>query len=194
MAVELAAILAFLAIKNNDKVGLVVFSDHVEHFIPPKKGRSHVWQIIRSVLTHEGKGKKTDLGEATQSFLRLQKRKSQCFVISDFRMDAGMEKQLQVLKRQHELICVATSDPREEEMVGCGLIDLEDAETGETMVVDTNDRRFRHWLKQAEEKRSKDLQGFMRRNKIDFFSIATHQDIVKPLASYLRQRERVKRS
>ncbi len=189
LSTELAAVLAFLAIKNNDKVGLIVFSDHVEHFIPPKKGRAHVWQIIRSVLTHQGKGRKTDLAEAVQAFLRLQKKRSQCFLISDFRME-GFDKSLRYLAKKHELICVATSDQREILLSDSGLVRLVDAETGESMIVDSSDRRFRERLKNIERERLDQLKSFMLRNKIDFFEVTTEENVVDPLMRYLRGRER----
>ncbi|TWW07836.1 DUF58 domain-containing protein, partial [Planctomyces bekefii] len=139
MAAEMAAVLAFLAIRNNDKVGLVVFSDHVEEFIPPKKGRGHVFRIISTVLTHQGSGKTTDINQALQYTMQMLNRKSLLFVISDF-WAKGFEQQLKMAGRRHDVVCVRTLDPIEAELPRVGFLALRDLETGEEVIVDSSDR------------------------------------------------------
>ncbi len=138
LVAELAAVLAFLAIRRQDKVGLLVFSDHTELFIPPSTGRAHVWSIIRSILTHKAHGQKTDLDGALKSFLRLRKRRCLCFVLSDFKT-AGYEKTLKQVARRHELVCVQIEDPAERVLPDAGLVWYQDRESGQRVLVDSSD-------------------------------------------------------
>lgn len=188
-ATELAAILAFLATKNNDKVGLILFSDHVEHFIPPKKGRSHVWRIIREIFTHKAKGTGTNLKTALDYFNSVSKRRSLCFLLSDFYSE-NYEKSLELAAHRHDLICVNISDPSERELPKSGLVELQDAETGEYLLVDTDDERFRTAFKVRVEKAEEQRRLFFQRQKIDFFSVNTEHSVVQPLIRYIHQRER----
>lgn len=186
---ELAAILAFLATKNNDKVGLILFSDHVELYIPAKKGRSHVWRIIREVLTHKGKGKTTNIKEALDYLNRVCKRKTMSFLVSDFCAD-GFEASLKIVARRHELVCVKIEDERERSLPKCGYLELQDAETGARLVVDTSDPRVRKQLETLSQREEAALSETLRKNEIDFFKINTAESVTTPLVKYMHLRER----
>ncbi|MDX1383133.1 MAG: DUF58 domain-containing protein, partial [Thermoanaerobaculia bacterium] len=140
VAAEVAAILAYAAIRSNDRVGLIVFSDHVELFIPPKKGRGHVWRVIREILTHRPRREETSLDAALEYLGRVTRRRAVVFLISDF-IDEGYAERLRVAARRHDVTAVPVLDPRELELPMVGLIELEDAESGEVLTVDTSDRR-----------------------------------------------------
>ncbi len=142
LSAELAAVLAYAAVKNNDKVGLIIFSDSIEKFIPPKKGRNHVWRVIREVLEHRPRSRKTDISAALDFLNRIASRRVIAFLISDF-IASDYEKLLRVTNKKHDLIAISIADPRERELPPVGLVELEDAETGETRLIDTGDARFR---------------------------------------------------
>lgn len=188
-AAELAAVLAFLATRNNDKVGLIVFSDHVEQYVPPKKGRAHVWSIIRAVLTHETAGSKTDVAGAVDYMTSVAARRSMCFLISDF-WAQGFERAVKLAGRRHDMICVRVADPREKELPASGLIELEDSESGERMIVDSSDRRVRDEYRRAGELRDEELTKLFRRYGIDSFTVGTEGSVTTPLIGFLRSRER----
>jgi uncharacterized protein (DUF58 family) len=139
VAAEIAALLAYTAIKSNDRVGLIIFSDRIEHFIPPKKGRSHVWRVIRDILTFRTPRRQTDLEGALEYLTRVMPRKVVAFVISDF-LDEGWSDRLRVICRRHDVTAISVVDRREVDLPRIGLIELEDAETGETILIDTYDR------------------------------------------------------
>jgi uncharacterized protein (DUF58 family) len=146
VAAEIAALLAYTAIKSNDRVGLIIFSDRIEHFIPPKKGRSHVWRVIRDILTFRTPRRRTDLQQALEYMEKVLSGRVVVFVISDF-LDEGYEDALRLSARRHDLTAVVVRDRREEELPRIGLIELEDAETGETILVDTSDRNVTDGLR-----------------------------------------------
>ncbi len=189
LAAELAAVLAFLAIRNNDKVGLIAFSDHIEQFIPPKKGRGHVWNIIRSVLTHRGSGRSTDVAGALDYMMNMADRKCMCFLISDF-WAHGYEKQLKHVARRHDFIAVRIGDQRELTLPPAGIVAFQDAETGEEILVDTSDKSVLRAYASAAADREKTLQTLFRRNAIDHFTVSTDGNVTAPLMGYLRGRER----
>ena len=137
IAIEICALLAFSAIKNNDKVGLIIFTDAIEKFIPPKKGKSHVLRVLRELLYHEPKGRQTDIGKTLEYLNRVTKRRSVVFLVSDF-INTGYEKALQIANRRHDIVAITVTDPREMNMPDVGFIRLEDAETGEVVLVDTS--------------------------------------------------------
>ena len=139
VAAEIAALLAFTAIKNNDQVGLIIFTDQIEHYIPPKKGRAHVWRVIREILTFREPHRRTDLGEALEYLSKVLPRRAVVFLISDF-LDEGFDERLRIAARRHDLTAISVSDRREMELPSIGLLELEDAETGRTLLVDTHDR------------------------------------------------------
>jgi uncharacterized protein (DUF58 family) len=189
IAAELSAILAFSALKNNDKVGLILFTDQIEKFVPPRKGRSHVLRIIREVLSFAPQGNKTNLKAALEYFNHTIKKKSIAFLISDF-MDDGYEKIIRIVGRKHDLIGVVLEDPREKELPKAGLIKFRDAETGEIRVIDTNSKivrdEFYTYRKFNEEKRR---QLFIS-SRIDKINVNTDQSYVKPLVDFFKLRER----
>ena len=150
VAAEVAALLAYTAIKSNDRVGLIIFSDRIEHFIPPKKGRSHVWRVIRDILTFRTPRRETDLQQALEYMSKVLPRRVVAFVISDF-MDEGYDDLLRLTAKRHDVTAVVVGDRRETELPRIGLIELEDAETGETILVDTSDRNTSQGLRLLSE-------------------------------------------
>ena len=146
VAAEIAALIAYTAIKSNDRVGLIIFSDRIEHFIPPKKGRSHVWRVIRDILTFRTARRTTDLQQALEYMEKVLSRRVVVFVVSDF-LDEGYGDALRLSARRHDLTAVVVRDRREKELPAIGLLELEDAETGETILVDTSDRNVTDGLR-----------------------------------------------
>jgi uncharacterized protein (DUF58 family) len=187
IAAEICALLAFSAIKNNDKVGLLIFTDHVEKFVPPKKGREHVLRVIREILYFEPKGTGTDLEGALRHLLRMLKRKAVVFLVSDF-LDSGYDRVLRIAARKHDMVAVSVTDPRESVFPASGFVDLEDAETGERLTFDAGDRRARAAFEAValvdEERRAKTLSVL--REKV--VSIRTDESYVEPLMSFFRRR------
>jgi uncharacterized protein (DUF58 family) len=189
LAAEVACLLAFSAIRNNDKVGLLLFSDHVEHFIAPKKGRLHTLRLIRDILFFEPKGRGTDPGDALRYLNRIVHRKSVAFLISDFQAP-DFSKELAVTARRHDLIAVPVVDPREEELPDVGWLTLEDAETGEQIEINTSDRRTRlRFIEQSSAQTEARMRDF-RRRRVDMITLRTNEDYVPVLRSFFRSRER----
>jgi len=189
MAAELAALLAFSAIKNNDKVGMIIFTDKIEKFIPPKKGRGHVLRLIREILYFEPTGVRTDISGALEYLNRVIRRKSVVFLISDF-LSEDYTIPLQIANRRHDLVAVKISDPRESSFDDVGLIELEDAETGEVFMIDTGSREFRkEYAARADEDLSQLSRDFRRIN-LDFINIRTDQSYIVPLINFFKMRER----
>lgn len=192
IAAELAAVLAFLAINNNDRVGVVLFSDHVEQFIPPQKGRAHIWNIIRAVLSHEPQGTSTNLSEALETLLKFKSKRSLCFLISDFLADGYEQKMKQVASR-HDLVCVQIDDPREREWVDSGLIALKDSESGRSFWFDSGDRQLRQQLVQQSARKRENLEALAKQGAFDFMSLGTDESIVDGLSEVFRRRGKRRR-
>ena len=192
MAVEICALLAFSAIKNNDKVGLVIFSDHVEKFVPPRKGRRHVLRVLRELLYHQPQGRGTDIAAAVEYLTHIQRKRAVTFLVSDFR-DEGFDKALAVAGRRHDLIAVRIGDARERHLPPLGLIRLEDPETGEQVVVNTSSARFRASFRDVSERRRDELDRVLRRSKVDVIDIDTGEPYVKPLMRFFQERMRRQR-
>ena len=189
LAAEVACLFAFSAIRNNDKVGLILFSDHVELFIPPKKGRVHTLRLIREILYFEPKGRGTQPAEALDYLNQVLHRRSVVFLISDFQAP-DFSRQLAVTSRRHDLIAIPIVDPREEELPDVGLLTLEDAETGEQIEINTSDRATRlGYLKAVDQRTAERLRDF-RRKRIDAISLKTDQDYLPALRAFFRTRER----
>jgi len=189
LAAEVACLFAFSAIRNNDKVGLILFSDHVELFIPPKKGRLHTLRLIREILYFEPKGRGTQPAVALQYMNQVLHRRSVVFLISDFQAP-DFSRELAVSSRRHDLIAIPIIDPREEELPDVGLLTLEDAETGEQIEIDTSNRATRlGFLKAADAQASERLRDF-RRKRVDTISLKTDQDYLPALRAFFRTRER----
>lgn len=184
---EVAATLAFSTIQNNDKIGVVFFSDKVEKFIPPKKGRKHVLHIIRELIDFRPDSTRTDISEALRYFTNSIKKRSTAFLISDF-MDSGFEKELTIANRKHDVVALQVYDVRETEMPDVGLVKLKDAETGERMWVDTSDIRLRKSYKNAWGQSQLELQKTFTRSGIDSVSMSTADDYVKSLLKLFRMR------
>jgi len=189
IAAELAAILAFAAIKNNDKVGLLLFTDKIEKYIPPKKGRFHVLRRIREVLYFHPSGKSTHIAGALEYLLKVIKKKSVMFLVSDF-LDSGFEKQLSLLARKHDLITAEIYDPLERRFPKAGLVNLVDLETGREVLIDLSDKENLRKLSLNAETRRADLHRFFRRQQIDLVEINTHDDYTQPLYRLFEQRAR----
>ncbi len=187
MAVELSALLAFAAIRNSDRVGLIVFSDEVERVVPPKRGRNHILRLIREILGHEVTGGRTDLAGALEYTQRLLTRQAVVFVISDF-LAADFTRPLRVLNRRHDLIALQTLDPREMTLPPIGLVTLEDAETGERRTVDTARRGVCEQFARAQAARQQRLVELFRRNRIDHVTLQTDADPIDPLVRLFRRR------
>jgi len=192
LAVELCALLAFSAIKNNDKVGLVIFSDHVEKFVPPRKGRGHVLRVLRELLYHRPSGRGTDIAGALEYLTHVQRKRAVTFLVSDFR-DEGFEKALAVAGRRHDVIAVRIEDPREREVPAVGLVELEDPESGERLVLDTSSPRFRAAFADVEARRRAALDRALRRSKVDVIDVETGRPYVKALMRFFESRMRRRR-
>lgn len=192
IAAEICAIVAFSAIQNNDKVGLLLVSDRIELFVPPKKGRKHVLRLLRDLFAHESESPGTDLTVAFKHVLHVLNRRSIVLLISDF-FDSGYVKPLRVVARRHDAIAVHLVDPREEELPAIGLVDLTDAETGETIVIDTADRRTRRTFAMHAGARQAEIADLFRRIRMDYVPIRTDESYVDPLIRFFRHRNRLTR-
>lgn len=189
VAAELSAILAFSALKNSDKVGLILFTDKIEKFVPPRKGRSHVLRIIREVLSFEPEGKATNLRTALEYMNSTIKKRSIVFLLSDF-MDSGYEKILKIIGKKHDLIGVVLNDKREAEIPRMGLVKLTDAETGEERWVDTSSTRVQNRLKEVRKNMIESRKSLFISSRLDSIEVQTGDDYVKPLVQFFRLRER----
>ncbi|HEX9973363.1 MAG TPA: DUF58 domain-containing protein [bacterium] len=187
IAIEICALLAFSAIKNNDKVGLIIFTDTIEKFIPPKKGKSHVLRVLRELLYHKPQGTQTNIASALEYLNRITRRKSVVFLVSDF-INTGYEKALQIANKRHDTVAITITDPRELEFPDVGFIELEDAETGEIVLVDTSYSEVRSVYA------SQSLQDVQRRDKlfqsmnVDHINIRTDQSYIEPLIRFFKMR------
>ncbi len=222
-AAELCALLAFTAIRSDDKVGLVLFHSDVEQYIPPRKGQKHALRVVREVLAHgedtvmgdatpvqpkppastfiaklwpgnrarrpRAARQGTDIARAMEFMLSVTKRKTMCFIVSDF-IDAGFEQALSMANRRHDVIAVLITDPRELDIPGVGLTALRDAESGETRLFDTGSKAFRDTVVAAAAERVNELERGLRRRGIDFIHIDAAGSVVDPLIAFFRMRER----
>jgi uncharacterized protein (DUF58 family) len=192
IAVELCALLAFSAIKNNDRVGLIIFTSEVEKYIPPKKGKNHVLRVIRELLYFKPGKKGTSIAEAMGYLNRVQRRKAVVFCVSDF-IAKGFEAPMRVAAQRHDLIAITITDPRELTLPNVGLIDLEDPETGETMLVDTRKKAVRDAFNKEALKRKETLRTFFKSHGIDEIPVLTEADYVDPLVKFFKKREKMYR-
>jgi len=187
-AAELSALLAFSAIKNNDKVGLLLFSDRIEKFIPPKKGSSHVLRLVGELLRAEPEGKGTDVGLALDYLGRVAHRRSIVFLISDF-LDDDYDKPLRVVARRHDLVALSVTDPRERELPPVGLIELEDAETGRRITFDSSNPRSRAKYAEIADRRREDRRDLFRATGVDEIEVSPNDDYVRDLMVFFKRRE-----
>ena len=189
IAVEICALIAFSAIKNNDKVGLILFSNRIEKFVPPRKGRSHVLRVLRELLYFEPEGRGTDIGMALEYLMRVTRRRSVVFLVSDF-LASGYQRPLQITAQRHDVVAVQMIDQREVELPPIGLIELEDAESGEHLLLDTSNSAFRQaFEREVEQTRSK-LEQMFRKQNIDWIEIRTDRPYFDPLVRFFRDRAR----
>jgi uncharacterized protein (DUF58 family) len=186
---ELAAVLAFSAISNNDKVGLIAFSDRVERFVPPRKGSRHVLRLIRDVLFFQPEHRGTSLRDALDFLNRLIHRRSIIFLLSDF-LDQGFERSLKRTARRHDLIAIRVADPRESDLPPAGLVELEDAETGARFLLDTGSRPIRLAYAKAAERRHAALVQLVRSAGADLVDVTTDGSHLDALIRFFRVRER----
>ena len=189
LAAEVACLLAFSAIRNNDKVGLLLFTDRVELFIPPKKGRSHTLRIIREILFFEPQGRDTEPGLALDYLNKIVTRRAVVFFISDFQAP-DFSRALGVSGRRHDFIAIQIQDERERTLPNVGIITLEDAETGEQIEINTGDRKTRTLFTDLVTGFETELTRTLRRNNVDTITLQTGKDYLPPLRSFFKQRER----
>jgi len=192
LAAELAAVLAFSAIRNNDKVGLIMFTDEIELYVPPKKGRRHVLRVVREILAFRPKGRGTNLELALDYLNHVQSHRAVTFVLSDFQVGdtESVLKKLRVASKRHDVIALSSRDPREEELPAVGLVELRDAETGERTIMDTFDRGVREAFAAKARQRLDALRGLLRSAGVDQVEIRTDADYMLPLVKFFRMRER----
>lgn len=188
IAAELSALLALSAIRNNDKVGLILFTDRIEKFISPKKGKSHVLRVIREVLSFNPEGRETKLEVGLDFLNKAVRRKAVVFLISDF-ISEGYEKLMRVVARRHDLISINISDQRESELPDLGLLNLCDAETGEELLVDTADSRVRKALNILHSREFRSRDDFFKNCGIDRIQIRTDESYSRPLINFFRSRD-----
>ena len=189
LAAEIGAVLGFSAIRNNDKVGLLIFSEEVERFIPPKKGTSHVLRVVRELLYHEPEGKGTNIDEALSYLLRVANRRSVVFLISDF-LDSQVSQTMQVANQKHDLIGIQVYDPGDKKLPDVGLVKIHDAETDETFWLDTTSDKVRTDYSRRFNQRMEEFQKDCLRKKLDIIPIETGSDFVEPLMRYFRLRDK----
>ena len=185
---EVASVLGFSAIKNNDKVGLILFSDDVEKYVVPKKGKSHVLRVIRELLYTVPKGSKTSIKVALDYLLKVAKRKCVVFLISDF-LDDSYLRSLKIANKKHDLITIQLLDPVELELPDMGLLKVEDPETGETFWIDTSSQKSMKQLRKEIGIKQSNFRKEIKKSGIDLISISTDEDFVDPLMSFFKSRE-----
>jgi uncharacterized protein (DUF58 family) len=189
VAAELAAVLAFSAISNNDRVGLVQFTDRIERFLPPRKGTRHVLRLIRDVLFYQPEHRRTSLREGLDFLNRVLHRRTIVFLLSDF-LDRGFESAFKRTGRRHDLIAIRISDPCEEDLPAVGLLDLEDAETGQRLLLDTNSSVVRQAFRAAADERRAALRQLSRQAHVDLIDVSTDGGHLDALIRFFRLRER----
>jgi len=187
LAIEICAVLAFSAIKNGDKVGLVLFSDKIEKVVPPKKGRTHVLRLIRELYTTEPDGTSTNIGEALSYVNRLLTRQAILVLASDFQ-DENFEKQHRITTQKHDLVNLVINDRLEEDLPDIGIVPFRDAETGKESLVDTSSKKVREAYRKRVQERKKTLQEYFLKNKMDSIDVYTNESYIKPLINFFQRR------
>ena len=188
MATEMAAILAFSAIQNNDKIGVIFFSDRIEKYIPPKKGRKHILYIIHEMLDFKPESKRTNVAAAIEYLTRVMKRRCIAFVVSDFYSENSFQKELQIANSKHDVVAIQVYDQRAKTLPNVGLMKVKDAETGHEMFIDTASAKLRrahteYWLE-----RMNTLKTTFAQSNVDWVSVATNEDYVKAMMLLFMQR------
>ncbi|RPG54036.1 MAG: DUF58 domain-containing protein [Flavobacteriales bacterium TMED84] len=186
---EISAVLAFSAIKNNDKVGVIFFSDKIEKFISPSKGKKHILRIIKEILTFKSSSKKTNIKKALEYFNRVTKKRSICFLLSDF-FDSDFFEPIKISAKRHDLVAVNTLDKRELEIPNVGLLSLQDSENENEILVDSSDRKFRRDFKNKQFSRIETLKKELRLSGADYIQLLTQEDIISPLINFFKNRNK----
>jgi uncharacterized protein (DUF58 family) len=189
IATEICALLALSAVRNNDKVGLILFTDKIEKFVPPKKGKTHVLRVIREVLYYKPENKGTDISIALEYLLKVTRRKAVCFLISDF-ITEGFEHALRIANKRHDIIAASITDPRELEIPNVGFVELEDAETGEITLIDTSDRKMMERFNRFNTKNMEERAKLFRSMGVDLIDVRTDRSYVEPIMKFFRAREK----
>ncbi len=189
LAAELCGVLAFSAIKNNDKVGLILFSDRIEKFVPPRKGRRHALRVLRELLYHPVEGKGTDIAGALEYLAKVTRRRAVVFLVSDF-MAGGYGQALSVAARRHDLVAVRVGDRREEDVPPMGFVEFEDPESGERVVVNTSGRAFRERFREIRERARERVDELFRRSRIDAIDVKTGVPYDRALRRFFEERAR----
>lgn len=188
LAAELSALLAFSAIANNDKVGLVIFTDRIELALPPRKGNRHVLRVVREILNHKPAGSGTDISLALDHLNKITHRRCVVFLVSDF-MQAGLKRALRVARRRHDLIGVVLEDRREVALAGNAMVALSDAETGREWIVDTADPRVREAFRRAQVQRREERDRVLRSADVDAIRVRTGEPYTRELMRFFRERK-----
>ena len=188
MVTEIAATIAFSAIQNNDKIGVVFFSDRIEKYIPPKKGRKHILYIIREMLDFQPESKRTDVKQAVEFLSGVQKRRTTAFILSDFYVREDFQQSLQICSRKHDVVAIQVYDVRAKELPDVGLMKVVDAETGFEQYIDTSSKRLRRDYQRYWMGRQAQLEETFNKSNVDHVSIATNEDFVKSLLLLFKQR------
>ena len=188
MVTEIAATIAFSAIQNNDKIGVVFFADKIEKYIPPKKGRKHILYIIREMLDFQPESKRTDVKQAVEFLSSVQKRRTTAFILSDFYVRHDFQQSLQICNRKHDVVAIQVYDVRAKELPDVGLMKVVDAETGFEQYVDTGSRKLRQAYQRYWMGRQAELYETFNKSNVDHVSIATNEDFVKSLLLLFKQR------
>ena len=188
MATEMAAILAFSATQNNDKIGVIFFSDRIEKYIPPKKGRKHILYIIHEMLDFKPESKRTNVAAAIEYLTRVMKRRCIAFVVSDFYADNSFQKELQIANSKHDVVAIQVYDQRAKTLPNVGLMKVMDAETGHEMFIDTASAKLRRAHNEYWTERMNTLRTTFAQSNVDWVSVATNEDYVKALMLLFMQR------
>lgn len=187
IASEIAAIIGFSALKNNDKVGLILFTDRIEKFIPPGKGRRHTLRMVRDILFFEPQHHQTDIDVALRYINDSIKRRAIVFLLSDF-LGEGFQKSLRITSKKHDLILISLSDPREEEILPVGLVELEDCETGEVILINTQDKTFISEYSRWADKSKQERRKLLATMDIDHIELSTGKSYLEPLIAFFQER------
>lgn len=189
LAAELCAVLAFSAIRNNDKVGLIIFTDRIEKFVPPRKGLRHVLRVVREALYFKPQGKNTDINAALLYLSRVTTRRTVAFIISDF-FAPDFKKKLAVANKRHDLIAITITDPAEQSLEDVGILMLDDPETGESFMIDTSDKRLRENYAEKNKKRQEEKKYLFRSSGVDLIEVRTDIPYTMSLMKFFRAREK----
>ena len=189
IAAEISAVISFSALKNNDKVGMLIFTDKIEKFIPPKKSKTHILRMIREILFFKPEGNGTDISMALRYLNDVVRKKAIVFLISDF-FDTGFEKDLRITNKKHDVIPIKISDPKEKELPSVGFMEFQDAETGETVLMNTGDEDFRKTFNQNQLKKEEILNTYFKKSGMDYVKISADKSYIEPLIAFFTRRSK----